>query len=384
LQTISFKNGKRGQGTFKLIEKLNEEESTFDLIEKYHQGLLTEEERDLVEKRIQTDASFAEYLNINGLTNDVVHAAGLDILRERMTKDLALLEKKRIRRNWKIGAGIMAALLALLSIIYLIKYPSKKTSHPIPINPQEQISGDNMGNKRKIVSGTNDKNTNTGNSESKEPERTVKIDTMNIKNNSTSFTVLPGKRDSVYTAKESTVEIHNTEKNIKECSLSFEVIIQASCKGETSGAIAIDQQSLSGGTRPYHFQISDSRQESSSGIFPDLGKGQYKITMYDSKTCRYSKEIVVPDKNCTSKKSFSFNPDYGESWKVPSMEGESGSFTIYNRAGITIFKGNFTGHQSAEWFGTNTEGIIADVGLYVSIIEYSGGKTETIEISIVR
>ncbi len=178
------------------------------------------------------------------------------------------------------------------------------------------------------------------------------------------------------------VELKNTKA--KECHLFFEVSVQASCKGENDGSIQVEMQSISGGTIPYHFKLSESGELSSLGVFSALGKGTYHLIGYDSKGCSQSKEILVYDKNCSQKKSYSFNPEYGESWKIPSAEGKSGAFTIFNRAGVAIFKGSFTGSDAAEWFGTNTQGSPAEVGLYVCVIDYAGGKTEVIEISIVR
>jgi hypothetical protein len=370
---------------------LNEEQSIFDLIEKYHQGLLSEDEKMFVEKRIQTDASFAEYVKINGLANTLVHSAGIDLLRERMSKDLAKLDRKRTRRKWGIGAGIVSALLVSASTIYFLT-DTEKEIHSLPGIHKKQISTDRPGDKTNIVSETTSVENNVlRKSGLKQPEKKLMTDTSDSKNNSMSFSSTTEKGDTVDKVKilagehyKNSEQTKTKEDNQKESLLLFEVITHASCKGEVNGAIEVDKQSISGGVKPYRFRISNSNKESSTGAFSDLSKGNYIITMYDSKAYSHSKEVTVPEKNCTSKKSYSFNPTYGEIWKIPSMEGESGSFTIYNRAGIIIFKGSITGQDSTEWTGINSMGITVDAGLYVCVIEYSNGKSEIIEISIIR
>jgi hypothetical protein len=370
---------------------LNEEHSIFDLIENYHQGKLSEEEKKLVEKRIQTDPSFAEYVTINGLVNTLVYSSGLDILRERMTKDLVLLDQKRIRRRWAIGAGIIAVLVSITSLIYYSKYFANKNLF-LPDIQKEQNDTRKTVDQTIIISEPIDKKDQINHSILKQSDKKQGIDTTDLKANNHSLPFVAEQKDTLVSIKQPNIEAGHTahpveikNNNSKECNLSFEVTVQASCKGEGDGAILVEQQSISGGTMPYHFKIFDTREESSSGVFSNLEKGNYNVILYDSKGCSHLKEIVVPDKNCSSKKSYSFNPAYGESWKMSTLEeGESGSFTIFNRAGISIFKGSFTGSNAVEWFGTNTQGIPVEVGLYVCVIEYLSGKTEVIEISIVR
>ena len=369
---------------------MNEEQSIFDLIEKYHQGLLSEEENALVEKRMQTDASFAEYVKVNGLTNELVHSAGLDMLRERMTNDLSVLDQKRTRMKWGIGTGIVAAILISTSTIYFIQNPPEKISTSSDIS-QEHVSKNNIEDKTNVISESTDKNNTNRNSTLAPTEEKLRTDTINIKDHISPSGTVTAKTDTLVKVKTMPVEEYKNsdqhksrEERQKESHLLFEVMVQATCKGEATGAIIIDQQSISGGTAPYHFYISNSKEESFTKRFSDLEKGNYTITMYDSKANSYSKAVTVPDKNCTSKKSYSFNPDYGEICKISTTESESGSFTIYNRTGIIIFKGNFSGSGSAEWNGTTLQGVIAEVGLYVCIVEYSEGKKEVIEISIVR
>jgi hypothetical protein len=69
---------------------------------------------------------------------------------------------------------------------------------------------------------------------------------------------------------------------------------------------------------------------------------------------------------------------------VPYSEGESGKFTILNKAGIVIFKGTFGNGELSEWNGTDMNGITVNAGLYVCLLEYPASKTENLQITIIR
>ncbi|MBX9853467.1 MAG: hypothetical protein K2X86_17115 [Cytophagaceae bacterium] len=359
---------------------MNDKREIFDLIESYHQGLLSEEEKSMVEAKMKTDASFAEEVRISGLVNELVHAAGIDQLRQKMTQDLALMKVKRQTRI-KRGVAAVIGLLLLSAMVYLIFNSSRKNISSSEVQKKYNIS-EPSETKKDIPAISPEKNKSTGKFPLQEKvamDTLVQEDHILISVPEQDHTVLKVTKDE----ENKMPDPDNTKDNIiKDCNLSFDVIIHATCKGEEKGIIYVDEKSILGGTRPYIFRAS--KDESTSGVFSDLKEGTYIVTMYDSKGCSYSKEIIVPGKNCTVKKSYSFSPDNGETWKIPFAEGESGSFSIYNRAGISIFKGAFGGNIVAEWNGTDMQGANADAALYICILEYANGKSEKIEISVIR
>lgn len=88
------------------------------LIDKYHQGLLSEEERILFEEKIQKDPEFAEQVKMHRMVDTLVHSAGLDMLREQMSVDLKNIDKNRSRKKWWTGGGLAGVLLLVGSLIY--------------------------------------------------------------------------------------------------------------------------------------------------------------------------------------------------------------------------------------------------------------------------
>lgn len=81
--------------------------------------------------------------------------------------------------------------------------------------------------------------------------------------------------------------------------------------------------------------------------------------------------------------SYSFNPDYNEKWVFNYETGASGTFTIFDKSGKDIYSNTF-GSGNEEWIGNDRQGIPVAVGIYVAIINYSDGRKEKVELTIVR
>jgi hypothetical protein len=93
------------------------------------------------------------------------------------------------------------------------------------------------------------------------------------------------------------------------------------------------------------------------------------------------KEIkpIIP----AQKLSYSFNPDYNESWELKYEKGASGTYIIYNTIGKEVYRNSF-GNGSETWSGMDSNGNILSVGSYIAIVRYSDGKEEKIDLTIVR
>ncbi len=341
-----------------------------------------------MELRIKTDAAFSSYVTLNNFASEIVHTTGLELLRDQMRLDLAKIEQKRIRRKWKIGAGIIAAILGLSILYYFIKSNEKiKTFTPNndqkKHQPLEQISNNKINTTENNSISTKDKITSNTITQQAITENKI-LDGMD---KISTATQTQNSADSTHTSAlivERKKEITSEEKIGKNCSISFDAIVQHACQGDQNGSILVEQRHILGGTAPYSFHIDNPKQQSTLGLFSELAKGNYTITITDSKSCVSSKEISVFEKNCTTKKSFSFNPDYGEKWEMQVNPSKEGSFTIYNRAGIIFKNNNFSQNSTIEWDGSNTHGTLADMGMYMCTINYADGKMELIELSIVR
>jgi hypothetical protein len=360
---------------------LREQRETFDLIERYLQGGLSEEEHSLVDDKIMNDPSFAAEVRLSEQVNNVVAGANLDRLREKMTNDLAKLDRGNKTKWWTGGA---LALLITSGVAYVnLKGDNTSEITNLKNNNKEQTYKESVSTQQEVpvVSSQSKKYSPSSPDDQKE----VQADTFK----NTAISDLPIKQEAQQNtpvneniSKDPVQNKEDSKVHSMNCKISFHAIAHATCKGELKGKVDVDMESIAGGTSPYVFSMNHT--ESSSGIFSDLGEGKHTITIRDKSGCSASKEVMVTGKNCSEKKSFSINPDYGESWKIQFAEGESGHFSIYNKSGIVIFKGSFGSGESNEWNGMKTSGETAETGLYACILEYSTGKKETIQITVIR
>jgi hypothetical protein len=373
---------------------LREENETFDQIEKYLQGTLSKEEHAMVEDRINMDSSFAEEVKLSSQVNNVVMGAAMDKLRERMTKDIADFDlHKNNKYKWWTGSSIV--LLALISSLYVyVKKEDASAIIPGKDPKQGSIVSSNTANELK-------KNETIVSSKLK-TENNLPVE-KNQQEEKQESTVSPIENPPLQTDKdteEHTIQEDKQVNNLKneppqkadptvktnteKCHLSFKPVVHPTCRGEATGSIEIDPESIEGGKAPYIFVMDHTGIESGSGYFRALAEGIHLITVKDKSGCTASQEVNLPERNCQTKKSFAINPDLGETFKVPYHEGESGKFTILNKGGIVIFRGNFGSSELNEWNGTDSNGATAAIGIYVCLIEYTNGKSENIQITVIR
>jgi hypothetical protein len=368
---------------------LKEEYSLFDLIEKYHRGALSEAERQHVEDRIRNENAFADYVHLHAMTDKLVLSAGIDMLRAQMSADLAKIEQRRIRKNWILGIGIVAVVILLCWIIYSGRTTTRLTQQvatdQAPALPSEILTP---------------AGTATTTPEPALPQKMSKAKRI-LQSNARIHETPPEADNSLYTTEQKKLadtilriapsyqDTYKAQSPIPSfipvpvCTLSFQTTVRPTCRGEHEGSITIDEKNISGGTPPYSFHLSETEQSNSSGFFTNLKSGRYTVVVDDSKACRSVQETTIDEKKCIPRKSFSFNPDYGEVWHLPESE-KSGTFVLYNRGGIAIFTGTLNANTTVEWPGIYTSGSLAEPGLYICTINYSDGETEIFEISIVR
>jgi hypothetical protein len=359
---------------------LREQRETFDLIERYLQGGLSEEERALVDDRIMNDPSFAAEVHLSEQVNHVVAGAMQDMLREKMTNDLAQLDRGNKTKWWTGGA---IALLIVSGAAYMnLKDDNTSETANLKNNNQEQTYKESVSTQQAgpVASFQAKKY-----SPSPDNQKVVQADTFKNIVIADQAIKEENQQNTPVTENTSKDPVPNKEESkdhTVNCKISFHAIAHATCKGELKGKIDVDMESITGGSAPYAFSMNQT--ESSSGVFSDLGEGKHTVIIRDKAGCTASREVMVTGKNCTEKKSVSINPDYGDSWKIQFAEGESGHFSIFNKSGFVIFKGSFGSGELNEWNGTKTSGETAETGLYVCILEYSNGKKETVQITVVR
>jgi len=371
---------------------------TFELIEKYLRGELSASEKAMVEDKIKQDSSFAEEVEESAFVDQVIIGAGLEMLREKITKDIAQLDQKKKRRvKWSV-AGLLV-LIGCVAGYFFVKEANWEKRIPKNVPADEHfIENDNKNlntaNKGKAKKETNAtmvkkkafilKKEKLSAIEAKDSLKYVPLfDTVPMQKNQETLVRIPpvqaieGKLDTIASLSQPTPFQNN-------CVLSFQATPQSTCRGEQNGSIQIAKQTLSGGQAPYTFSLGESGIKSGTGEFSNLAEGTYIVHVSDKTGCSSSQEVYVSSKSCQSKQAFSINPDYGEIWKIPYDKEKSGIFTILNRTGHTVFRASFGNEASSEWNGTDMRGVVVKTGLYICILQYRDGKKANLQITVVR
>ena len=125
---------------------------TYQLIDNYLNGSLTGDAFVAFEKRMQSDAGFAEEVDLVKLSNQVVIGASIESLRQQMRADITAIDQKSMFskvKNW--SAGILLGTAVLTTGLFYVQ------------SSKEELSKKNILNKEDATT-TNTKNPLTQNS----------------------------------------------------------------------------------------------------------------------------------------------------------------------------------------------------------------------------
>jgi hypothetical protein len=372
---------------------LNLQDPLFDTIEDYLNGSMSEQERFAFEERIAQDKSLAHNVAEVRATNEAIYFASLAEMKNTIGQDLKNIKYKP-PIDWKKAGIVSLASLAILSGIttYFISADHKKVENtPSEIKQNNGIKetfqdhnavqSTEKLNTSQAPTHTNNASTNTLPVESAPKQRPTQEDTV-VKNstkapiNTSVETIIPKGVPEPSIKK---VEIPATKVQIIPCDKTFKISSDASCKEKETGSIAI----ISDGATSYTFQLDIQSKTGTKGLFTRLSAGSYDLLVTYNKDCAYTQKVVVGEKWCAMNDPFSFNPDYNEKWRPIYESGASGTITIYDKQGKDIYNLTF-GSGNEEWIGITNQGMVAPVGVYVGIINYSDGRKEKVELTIVR
>ncbi len=239
-------------------------DNTFELIDRYLNGELSEGERSDVEARLKTDKEFAEHFEIQNISYQIVVGQNLLDLKARMQKDLSG-NKYTGNNKWKyFGAGAVLILVAILLYFFF--------------KSDEQVKNEPESSSPVLI----DTITSV-------PEN--KIDTAAWSN-------IPEITPEDVQDKNITVDHH---KDIcKDTLISFSCQARAACVDQSNGAIEVDLNTIKLGKAPFEFSINPNGEFVSEPFIGDLKQGKYSLYVRDAKGCvrRLNVKVEVPSIDC--------------------------------------------------------------------------------------
>jgi hypothetical protein len=354
---------------------MKEEHYTYQLIDRYLKNELSLKESADFEKRLHSDHAFAEAVNLQKLTNEL-------IVEERFFRIMSEIDKPSTGSDLKKGIILGGVALFLISGIYFITRNTDKTRE----NNKSHIITNNehvFGKEEQILS-----NQETGKKVIKAKEKKAGEEIIYV-HADTNSTVSP--QENVVKTPDPALKEEEEDKPIvpfkeDKCGnvlINAETAAHESCAGDSTGMIEILLSTLKGGKEPYVFSLNEEYQ--SANIFEHLLPGKYDLKIKDNNGCiSLKKDITVKTKPCVKSESFSFNPYYGELWKFPSGDYQNFKVRITSKEGIEVYRMEINGGSPAEWNGTSSEGTALPSGTYFYVIEFSDGKTNQGYISIIE
>lgn len=377
------------------------QEDIYRQVEEYIQGSLHQPDNERIKNLIDTDPVYRDAYEEISLSNRIIVGASFSRLREKMRTDLNRIEQQRTRRKKDIRNISMAALLIGAGIAGIwIGKPDEKTKEPAM---GEYSDSSHTPNKVQAAPETIPVDTSTKASrmfpvkQAKNPVEPIVSHPVSghVHTDST-----PSAEDAGEAAmKEAIVDNHLplrdtivqpvTKSNRKPdprtgpaCdSIKARFTISPSCSGENTGRIEITE--IKGGLMPYVVYIDDI-DISYSFEAEALRPGSYIARIYDANQCEGIQKVTVPAKSCQSEQAYSFSPDFGETWTIPRGSGETGVFKIIGRSGHVIYEHPFGAQSRNEWTGIDKTGKIVDYGMYICLLEYSDGRIQKIQVTVIR
>lgn len=387
---------------------MTEEGKIVQQIDEYLEGLMAEGDRTAFEEKIANDTDLATKVEQVKYLNEAIYFASLADLKEKVGNDV-----KEIRytpsSNLKIYVLITsAALIGAALVTYLVHDNNGETSH-------EKKSGvvqvDSITQKNVIEELSEEKDTvfiSPSTTSIKNEPKVATVNTEPLKQKQLSLkdstvgtnAILDkdknqvGKNDNeVESEKKSTATILKTvpleNKNkekiaeptktvAKECPKSYQIKTEASCKGKSTGRIEI-KSSIS---TPLNAELVGS-VTNRSGVFREVSAGKQELIINYDNNCSFKEVIVVAEKWCPMNQSYSFNPEYNEQWELNYESGQDGSVVIFNSFGKEVYTDDF-GDRTVTWAGQDNQGISVPIGTYIAFVNYSDGRKERVELTIVR
>ncbi|MBO9703221.1 MAG: gliding motility-associated C-terminal domain-containing protein [Sporocytophaga sp.] len=355
-------------------------------IDQYLNGELKEDALAKFQIALAEDPALRDEVANQQLLNEVVLGAELDVLRDRIKKDIKQLDQKNNSNKWLLGGSLLLLIsvatgLGIFNNIKSDKTTSSKSPSEKPlINVSDSLQSNGLSlspNTKKHVN----KKVWIKPQISNSSENFLDSVPSEIKNEITLQKGTEIIKSDTITTKSSVVKQSDACADVN---INFTLSSTSSCINGATGEIKVTENSLKGGTAPYSYEFNGNGNFSSLSSYTNLRPGSYTVKVKDQSGCVKEKVVLVSEKECYKKQSFSFSPEFGETLKIPISSEEAGILSIYNRAGLLIFKTKTGQGEIAEWNGNDMTGNLAVAGLYVYIVEYSNGQKENGQITVLR
>lgn len=393
------------------------DDQTYQQIEAYLRGHLTEGEKMAFEQKLADQPALAEEVSLWQQADQLVMTQGL---KQKMDQDFAdKRPQQRIRRKNIIRTASIITAIALLTTTGVLWYngaekekntiTDKEQVHPDAAKGSNRLPSndiiDTSGAAHHADKQENDANQSASSQKSQE-NRTDQSNEAEEKNVDESTGSISQQQDTTAKKQSDTTTVEDVTKNnispVKESSkggkqstttqkkeenepctglsAAIETIRSTpSCAHKATGALSLQKNDSIRAFLLKEGNVIDS----SSYHFTTLNPGTYYIKLMNQCGDQKITEHVVTSKVCTAEGA-KFNPDI-KGFSFPMKEGESFSVTVKDRTGKSVYQKRFDYYSGNTWDGTDSNGQPLKEGVYIYyIINAEGQLILKGEVSISR
>lgn len=358
-------------------------------IEKYLDGEMEGSELDAFKIEIESNPELRAELKVYELASSAIIQHKISSV--KTTIDFAKKEYVQKRKSKKLRTIVFAATGFILAFGILYLWQSDNSAEKIEnkIRKPEILRDTISINSEKLQKNDTDKEINTDpvirknisvtkSNETKVEDKVSKNSPIPIEDTSAAadkniFIVI---QDTAKISPEKNTNNQQTDKDpisISPCEktqITAKTTIVATCIAENNGEIHISQ--VNGGTTPYSFQLQN-QDDNISGIFTNLKKGEYSITITDKNLCtEIINSIKVTEKTC----QLDLYMEIGRQdlLNFPVYE-KAGTLSIFDKMGTLLYTTNISKKIKFEWSGQTNNGMLAP-GYYPFIIKFEDGTIQ--------
>lgn len=384
---------------------MSTEQEKYHLIDRYLRGELAGEELEDFTKSLSDDPSLAEDVAFQSEVNELISANAYYELRNQMSADITNIDKGTSSKgfNRTISVVLIAGLLSIVGGYFLLKDNDKGISGLPKSDKQQLIHPDKIPSSNLTQEEKNGTAFEQGQSASvgksnKKPSGNINVGkSVEIQDNAEAISKVAA--DTFVSPVQTTI-INETNKTViapvSTTSDKSEVkadpcakaVIKArwttseACQARNDGRIEIEESLIQGGEEPYRIELYSGNQKVDPSDLERLYSGNYTLKIIDANGCLGKWNVKLAEKNCQPK-GVSFSPAQGETWAFSGNDRNSYYLSIYNQAGQMIFKSSLLS-GIYEWSGISNAGSMVETGFYVYVVEYTNGKKENGQITVIR
>lgn len=356
----------------------------YQQIDNYLNDKLSEAERENFSQLLKEDATLADQVKLQALTNDLIIENRFNAIFAAAATTYEREQSNLKNKLWGFGATLLIASTALFYFYNTSKTP---TTSLTSLKPKEVLESTLVKNDPSAIKPVEAK---TKQSASPLKEELV---TITLPTNTTVLPQVDIQKEVTALQKEDKIFAHAAPilpaivANLCDhVNIDAQLYQTPSCENDNNGLINIASTTIKGGIAPYVYSINGGQHYQKSATFEHLSAGNYQVFIKDVNGCftLIDKSYQLEAKKCYKTLNFSFNPQMGEAWTHTLDTPTSFHVKVLNKQGQTVWKSSQTDSQTIHWEGNTFNGEPLETGIYLYEINFSNGTAEHGTITVLK